>query len=441
MPDPTPTADAHSAVARRTRLKVACRVLPLLFLMYVIAYLDRTNVSAAKLKMKDDLAFSEAVFGLGFGLFFIGYLFLEIPGALLVERWSARKWFARILVSWGFVSMGMALVETPMQFYVMRFLLGLAEAGFFPGVIVYFTHWFPRKDRGRAMTGMLVGIPICLSCGAYLSGWLLEQSWFGLTGWQWVFVAEGAPAVLLGIATPFLLTDRPHQAKWLTAAEREWLESTLEAERQASATSVMKWRDVLQLRTVWLLALGIFFTNLGGYGFALWLPTVVEGLLSGMGRDAGPPNVLNWSALVLICGVPGVLISGWSSDRTRDRKWHCVVGQLGAGTFFALSAIPWPSWEMVFACLCLAAFFASFWFTPFWVLPSLTLTLSAAAVAIGFVNMCANFAGYAGSHILGEMRDAGLGDRACLLFLAGSFAIGAVFVSIVRVPPRRGGAE
>jgi ACS family tartrate transporter-like MFS transporter len=441
MPDLDPTPDERDAVARSARRKVVWRVLPLLFLIYVIAYLDRTNISAAKLKMKDDLAFSEAVFGLGIGLFFIGYLFLEIPGALLVERWSARKWFARILVSWGACSMAMALVETPTQFYAVRFLLGLAEAGFFPGVIVYFTHWFPRRDRARAMTGMLVAIPICLSSGAYLSGWLLGQSWLGLTGWQWVFVAEGAPAVLLGFVVPFILTDRPHQAKWLTPEEREWLESTLEAERRASAVAGMRLRDALKLRTVWLLALGIFFTNVGGYAFVFWLPTVIQGLLTAMGRDSGASNVLNWSALVYLCGLAGVLLSGWSSDRTGDRKWHCVAGQVGVGVFLALSVIPGQPWEAVFAWLCLAGFFANFWYTPFWVLPTLSLTLSVAAVAIGVINMCANLAGYAGSHIIGEARDAGLDDRACLLFLAGSFAVGAVFVSMVRVAPRRGGTQ
>lgn len=434
MPDPDPTAAERDEIARRARRKVAWRVLPLLFLLYVVAYLDRTNISAAKLKMKDDLEFSEAVFGWGIGLFFIGYLFLEIPGALLVERWSARKWFARILVSWGACSMAMALVETPMQFYLVRFLLGLAEAGFFPGVIVYFTHWFPRKDRARALTGMLVGIPISLSLGAYLSGWLLEQSWFDLKGWQWVFVAEGMPAVLLGVVVPFILTDRPHQAKWLTREEREWLESTLEAERRATAVSAMKMREALKLRTVWLLALGIFATNIGGYAFAFWLPTSVKGLLGATGRDASDSNVLNWSSLVYLCGLAGVLLSGWSSDRTRDRKWHCIAGQLGAGTFLALSAIPGQSWEAVFAWLCLAGFFANFWYSPFWVLPTLSLTLSAAAVAIGFINMCANLAGFAGSGAVGEMRKAGLGDTVCLLFLASSFAVGAVFVSMVRVP-------
>jgi ACS family tartrate transporter-like MFS transporter len=436
-PAPATTPDERDAVARGARRKVAWRVLPLLFLLYVVAYLDRTNISAAKLKMAGDLHFSEAVFGWGIGLFFVGYLFLEIPGALLVERWSARKWFARILVTWGICSMAMARVETPAQFYAARFLLGLAEAGFFPGVIVYFTHWFPRRDRARALTGMLVGIPISLSLGAYLSGWLLEQNWLGAKGWQWVFVVEGAPAVLLGVAVPFLLTDRPRQAKWLSPEERDWLESTLESERRESAVGAMKVRDALRLPTVWLLALGIFATNVGGYAFAFWLPTAVKGLLGSTGRDASDHNVLNWSSLVYLCGLAGVRLSGWLSDRTGDRKWHCVAGQLGAGTFLALSVLPGQPWGAVFAWLCLAAFFANFWYTPFWVLPTLSLALSAAAVAIGLINMCANLAGAVGSPVGGEMRKAGFGDAACLLLLAAAFGVGAVFVSMIRVAPQR----
>src|SRR6266545_744410 len=171
--------------------QVAWRVLPLVFLLYIVAYLDRANVGFAKLRMASDLQFSEEVFGLGIGIFFIGYLLLEIPGALIVERWSARKWFARILITWGVCSMGMALVRTPAQFYVARFLLGLAEAGFFPGVIVYFTHWFPRADRARALAGMVLAIPVSLALGARVSSWLLEVGWFGLDGWQWVFLIEG----------------------------------------------------------------------------------------------------------------------------------------------------------------------------------------------------------------------------------------------------------
>lgn len=432
MPDPAPD------VSRRTRRKVALRALPLLFVIYVIAYLDRSNLAFAKFQMKADLGLSEEAFGWGVGLFFVGYLFFEIPGALLVERWSARKWFARILVTWGMCSMGMAFVRTPTEFYVLRFLLGLAEAGFFPGVIVYFTHWFPRQDRARALTGMLVGIPISLSLGAVVSRWLLAQDWYGYAGWQWVFLAEGAPAVLLGIAVPFLLTDRPRQAKWLTAEEREWLEATLEAERRETATTAMRVRDALKLPVVWLLALGIFATNLGGYAFVFWLPTAVKGLLAGMERDASDEAVLAWSSVVYLCGLAGVITSGWRSDRTGDRKWHTFAGQVGTALFLVLSTLPGQPWAVVFGWLCLAGFFAHFWYTPFWVLPTLTLTLSAAAVAIGFINMWANLAGAVGSPVVGALRDAGLGDRGCLLILAGSFAVGAAFVAAVpvrRTPP------
>src|SRR5438067_1086010 len=210
-PSPTPAGppDPAAATARR---KVARRILPLLLALYVVAYLDRANLSFAKLQMQGELRFSDRVFGWGAGLFFAGYLLLEVPGALLVEHWSARKWFARILVTWGICSMGMALVRTPSQFYTARFLLGLAEAGFFPGVIVYFTHWFPRADRARALAGLVLGVPASQAIGAWVSGYLLQVNWFGAAGWQWVFLVEGAPAVLLGIVVLIVLTDRPRHA-------------------------------------------------------------------------------------------------------------------------------------------------------------------------------------------------------------------------------------
>lgn len=432
--------DSHAdAVAASARRKVAWRVLPLLLASYVVAYLDRANVGFAKLQMKDDLGFSETVFGVGIALFFIGYLFLEIPGALLVEHWSARKWFARIMITWGLCSMGMALVRTPTQFYVARFLLGLAEAGFFPGVIVYFTHWFPKRDRARALSAMLIGVPISLALGAYASGLLMRESWFGLSGWQLVFVVEGFPAVLLGVAMPFLLTDRPRDAKWLTPEERDWLESTLAAERTETArTGSMTLRAALKQRTVWLLALGIFATNTGGYALVFWLPTAVQGLIQATGGDHTPTAVLGWMGVIYLCGFAGVVISAQSSDRTGDRKWHCVVGQVGAGVFLVLSTLPGQSWPAVFAWLCLTGFFAYFWIAPFWVLPTLSLTSSAAAVAVGVINMCANLAGALGSPIFGAMKDAGLSSAACLTFLAACLALGAVFVAMI--PVRRAGS-
>src|SRR4051794_21102991 len=224
-----PNPASASAVAtpvnpESLRRKVAWRVLPLVFLLYIVAYLDRANVGFAKLAMADDLKFSEQVFGLGFGIFFIGYLILEIPGALLVERWSARKWFARILISWGICSALTAFVRTPMQFYVARFMLGVAEAGFFPGIIVYFTHWFTSRDRARALSGLVMAVPFSLALGAPISGLLLKVNWHGIACWKWLFVLEGLPAVALGIATLFLLTDRPRDAEWLGSAERDWLQ-------------------------------------------------------------------------------------------------------------------------------------------------------------------------------------------------------------------------
>lgn len=439
MPDLPLTDAERDEIAASARRKVRWRILPLLFLLYVIAYLDRANVGFAKLRMQKDLEFSDTVFGIGVALFFVGYMFLEIPGALLVERWSARKWFARILVSWGVCSMGMALVRTPTQFYAMRFLLGLAEAGFFPGVIVFFTHWFPRRDRARAMAVMLFGVPLSLALGARVSAVLLEQDWFDLKGWQWVFLIEGAPAVLLGIALPWLLTDRPHDARWLTAEERDWLEGELEAERRATAAvGGVTLGEALRTPNVWLLALALLATNIAGYIFVFWLATVVEGLLVAAHQPADATSVLNWTGLVYLCGFAGVWVSGWSSDRTGERRWHCMTGQLGAALFLTLAMIPGQPWEAVFALLCLTGFFAMFWFTPFWVLPTMTLTASAAAVSIGVINMCGNIAGAIGSPVVGALKDAGYNDRSSMGFVAVCFAIGAVFVFLVKVPPRRG---
>ncbi len=280
-------------------------LLPLLFLLYVIAYLDRANVAFAKLKMQHDLDFSDAVFGLGFGLFFVGYMFLEIPGALLVEHWSARKWFARILVTWGFCSMGMALVETPTQFYVARFLLGLAEAGFFPGVIVYFTHWFPKKDRARAMSVMLLGVPLSLAFGARLSAMLLEQNWFDLKGWQWVFLIEGRAgrAARVGGAVPAHRPPAPGDVAHPGRARVARIDAGRGAATRPPRSAPFRSGRRSAMRNVWLLALALLATNMGGYVFVFWLATVVKGLLGAAGRGADATSVLNWTGFVFLCGV------------------------------------------------------------------------------------------------------------------------------------------
>jgi ACS family tartrate transporter-like MFS transporter len=414
------------------RRKVAWRVLPLVFLIYIVAYLDRANVGFAKLRMANDLQFSEEVFGLGFGIFFIGYLILEIPGALLVEHWSARKWFARILISWGFVSALTAFVRTPTQFYIARFVLGVAEAGFFPGIIVYFTHWFASADRGRALSGLVMAVPFSLALGAPISALLLDVNWFGLPGWNWVFIVEGLPAVGLGVVTLFFLTDRPRHAKWLTPAERDHLEGVLAAEARAkeAAGRTSVWQ-AMRLPTVWLLALGIFATNCGGYALGFWLPSTVKNLSGGSDHAS-----LLYSGLFYACGLVGVFVAGQSSDRSGDRKWHCVAGQVATALLLAGSMIPGQPFPLVMIWLCATGVAAYFWPSPFWALPTMTLTASAAAVSIGFINMAANLAGYLGNHVMGWLRSHGAGESTCLLFLAACYLIGGVLVSFVPVRSR-----
>lgn len=466
--------------------KIFWRIVPLLFVLYIVAYLDRANVSFAKLDMEKKLPFLSAeVYGWGVALFYVGYLLLEIPGALIVEHWSARLWFARILVTWGLCSMGMALVTTEWQFYLARFLLGLAEAGFYPGVIVYLTHWFPRAERGRALAGLILAVPLSQAAGAWVTSLILEVRGLGFDGWQWVFLLEGAPAVLLGVAVLFLLADRPRHATWLTPAERDWLEATLQAERDRSnlgaavpvqaavpatapvtdaarpsggITSVptaavpgsapgaiapsdaaapaasMTVAQALAMPTVWLLALGIFATNLGGYGLIFWLPTTIKNLLLQLDRPAETTNVLAWSAICWAFGMAGAWLAGYSSDRTGERKWHCIAGQVLTGVMLVLSSLPGLSWPLVFFALCGACFFAFVWPPPFWVLPTQVLSASAAAVAVGIINIAANVAGIVSPIVVAALRKAEFDEQTCLQVLAACYVLGGVCIACLSLP-------
>ncbi len=417
--------------ATALRRKVAWRILPLVVVLYIVSYLDRANVAFAKLRMASALGFSDGVFGFGIGVFFIGYLFLEIPGALLVERWSARKWFARILVTWGLISAGMAFVRTPQQFYWARFFLGVAEAGFFPGIIVYFTHWFAQSDRSRALSGLLVAVPLSLALGAPVSSLLLDVHWMGLDGWQWLFIVEGLPAVVLGFVTIASLTDRPRDATWLTQAERDHLEGVLAAEARAKEATgkITVWR-ALRLPAVWLLVLGVLVGNSGGYALSFWMPTTVKNLSGGSDQ-----MTLFYSGLYYCFGIVSVLVSGQSADRTGDRKWHAAGGMIATGVFLACSVIPGQGFGGQMVWLCLTGFGAFFWIAPFWTLPSLTLTASAAAVATGLINMGANLAGYLGNHVTGWLRSEGYGESECLLFLSACFIVGGCLLSLLRLKP------
>lgn len=395
-------SNVGAAVGDQARRRIALRLLPFLFLLYVIAFLDRVNVGFAGLEMSRGLGFSDRVFGLGAGIFFAGYFLFEIPGALIVERWSARRWIARILVTWGLITALVAAVHTPRQFYAARFLLGLAEAGFFPGILVYLSHWFRRSDRAKASAIFMAAIPVSNVVGSPVAGWLLSKNWFHLEGWRWLFILEGVPAVVFGIATLFYLTDWPRQARWLPSDEQEWISNELQLEMQALAgarTSTIA--EAIRKREVILLTAAYFFSTIGIYGFNIWFPTIVK-------HASGFPDlgVTLLSALPYVAGVGAMLWIGWHSDRTVERRWHTAVPLFAAGVFLALAiafrsnlAISFLSMTVVGACS--TAFMPSFW-----VLPADYLTESAAAASIGLINSVGNLGGFVGPFAIGYLRTA-----------------------------------
>jgi MFS transporter, ACS family, tartrate transporter len=410
------TTDTLQPVAERARRRIMVRLIPYLFVLYIIAFLDRVNVGYAKLEMAGDLGFSESVYGFGAGIFFFGYFLLEVPGSLLVEKWSARLWISRIMITWGVLAVLMGFIHTTTHFYVIRFLLGAAEAGFFPGVIVYLGHWFRAKDRAKAVALFMSAIPVSNIVGAPISGLLLDIDWLGMEGWRWLFILEGLPAVVFGVVTIFYLTDRPAHAKWLPDDERDWIVSELERER-TEKESVRRYgileafrdRNVLKLTCVY------FMIVTGGYGLIFWLPTFVKEV-----SGASNLRVTLLTAIPYAFTLVGMVLTGWSSDRTGERRWHAAVPMFVGGVGFLLAVAARDNVALAMVMFSIASYGFHAYLPAFWSLPTSFLSGPAAAATIGFVNSVGNLGGFLGPYMVGFIADR-----------TGSSMSGVVFLSVL----------
>jgi MFS transporter, ACS family, tartrate transporter len=418
-------ASSEIDAGARARSRVAVRLLPFLFLLYVANYLDRTNIAYATLGMKGDLGLTDSVFGTASGIFFIGYFALQIPGALLVERWSARLLLAITLITWGALTTLTGFVRTPMQLYGARFLLGAAEAGFFPGVIVYLSHWFIYRDRAKAMARFMAAIPIGFMIGGPIAGAILGVHWLGITGWRWLFLLEGVPAIGLGITALFVLPDWPNEARWLRPDERDWITARLDEERRAKTPGEqMTIWQALRHPAVLMLTAGLFFTYTGGYAFWFWFPTMLQ-------RFTGWTDVqrIGWvGAIPFVVGLIGMLVLGGSSDRTGERRWHFAIPQLTAALALGVWFFIPHSNVMLIAVFSLVAFGTVAYLPSFWALPSAFLSSSAAAAAVGFINCTASIGGFVGPKIIGELSQRTGSFSAGFVFMIGCWVIASVLL-------------
>ena len=407
------------------RGRVARRLLPFLFLLYVTNFVDRTNLAYAGLEMHDDLGFSERVFGTGAGIFFIGYLALQIPGALVAERWGARRLIGSIMIIWGGLTVLTGFVQTPIHLYAARFLLGAAEAAFFPGVIIYLSRWFVYEDRAKAIANFMAAIPISFIIGAPVAGLLLGVHWFGIEGWRWLFLLEGFPAALLGVVTIFYLPDQPSSASWLNEDERTWLARTLAEEKRikVAGQSYSAWA-ALRYRPAILLGSVAFFAFSAGYAFYFWLPTILK-RFSGL----SDLRVSLLGAIPFVAGLIAMQVNGWHSDLKCEQRWHISMPLLvGALAFLCLLVLP-PSLGLMVALFTVVGVSANAFLPCLWNFPTLLLSDSAAAAAIGLMNTFGSLGGFVGPYAIGYLYSRthsfspGLGCLMLAYFVAASLIL------------------
>ncbi|HTC07171.1 MAG TPA: MFS transporter [Acetobacteraceae bacterium] len=414
---------AVTELERETMRQVARRLLPLLIVCYFVAYLDRVNVGFAALTMNRAFGFTAAVYGFGSGIFFLGYFIFEVPSNVLLSKIGARVWIARILITWGIISAGTAFIVGPVSFYSVRFALGIAEAGFFPGIILYLTWWFPSYYRSRIVGVFMAAIPISNIVGSILSGTLLGlDGWLDLAGWQWLFIIEAVPAVVLGVVFWVYMTDRPSQAHWLAPAQRDWLITRLAAERdRREAIRSYTLREAMTDRRVLLLSLVYFGGTFSGYGLVLFQPQIVHRLAAGFGMT----GLIN--AIPYVFAAATMVLWGRHSDHTGERSWHVAIAYCVSSIgLIATSLMVDPI--MTMAMLVIAAMGQSSTGPTFWSLPTAMLSGTAAAGGIALINALGNLGGFFGPYLFGLIKDATGGS---FMFALIAIAMGPIMSAFV----------
>jgi D-galactonate transporter len=410
--------------------RVTWRFMPLLFICYVIAYLDRVNVGFAKLQMLNDLHFSEAMYGFGAGIFFIGYFFFEVPSNLLLHRLGARRWIARIMLTWAVISAATAWVTSPAMFYALRFVLGIAEAGFFPGLVLYLTYWFPARRRGKMVAFLMAGNPVSGIVGGPVSGLILQRlaGYGGMAGWQWLFIIEALPALLFGGIIYFFLDDRVNDAKWLAEHERDHIQREIDAEaRTKSHASVRRTFSSLK---VWLLCAILFGTVMGSYAVGFWQPTII--------KTAGITDPLTIGLLTIVpylSALVSMILVGRHADRTGERRWHVVVPQFVAASGFVLIAFAGANPWLALVGLTMAASGVVTALPMFWALPTSFLGGAGAAAGIALINSTGNLAGFVSPAVVGWLKTLTQTLNSSLFLIAACLCISALLI-LTQMPAR-----
>ncbi|USD82626.1 MFS transporter [Bacillus safensis] len=421
---------------KKTIRKVTRRIIPLLFLLYIISYLDRANVGYAALEMNEALGLTSKMFGLVTGIFFIGYFLFEVPSNILMQKFGARVWITRILFTWGIISMATGFAQNATQLYIIRFLLGIAEAGLFPGIILYLTYWFRAKERASTIAMFMTAIAVSYIIGAPVSTLIIDHiHWMNVPGWRWMFILEGAPAVILGFVTYFYLTDRPEQAKWLTAEEKNWLMSELRKDeelREKKGQQTSSHKTALTDPKLWYLALIYFVYTAGTLGVGYWMPQIIKGLSS----------YLSNTQIGFIATIPyiiaSIVMNYWSrrSDRTGERRIHTALPLLVAGlTLLSVGMVSNPFIAMIFITISLAAMYC--FKGPFWSLPTMILSPATVAVGIAVINSIGSLGGFVGPYAVGWLKDYTGKMQAGLIFLSIILIIAFILVLAMKYEQKR----